>query len=69
MIDSSLIVQAGFEKFLGKLGLSVGLFHWMEEPFILCPYDKNQMLDLIVTLLYDLSDHGAGPLLWLLLFS
>lgn len=28
-----------------------GFFHWMEEPFILCPDDKNQMLDLIDTLL------------------
>lgn len=46
-----------------------GLFHWMEEPFILCPDDKNQMLDLIDTLLYDLSDRGAGPLRWPLLFS
>lgn len=46
-----------------------GLFHWMEEPFILCPDNKNQMLDLIDTLLYDLSDRGAGPLHWLLLFS
>lgn len=41
----------------------------MEEPFILCPDNKNQMLDLIDTLVYGLSDRGAGPLRWLLLFS
>lgn len=41
----------------------------MEEPLILYPDDKNQMLDLIVTFLYGLSHRGAGPLHWLLLFS
>lgn len=55
MIDSSPIVQAGILEIPGQAWSVGGHFHWMEEPFLLCPDDENRMLDLIYTLFYDLS--------------